>query len=89
MTQENFSKNDKTKEIQLVQKIITTIKEGSSIVFCIQDSGKKVEILKKVIDEFSNIKYLTNTRFQYTFKDGEHTSTSDYRMIVIEKAIKY
>ena len=83
----HFSKNDKEKEIAFIKNIVSKIKKGSKIIFCIQDTGKKVEILNTVISS-EKMKNLEDKKMKYTFEDKEtgHSSTSDYRMIVVEKS---
>jgi SAM-dependent methyltransferase len=83
----HFEKNDKEKEVGLIQKIVSKIKNGCLIVICIQDSGKKVQILNQAIDVEKQLKRLTDKKFKYTFEDAEsgHKSETDYRMIVVEK----
>ena len=82
----HFTKNDKEKEIAFIKNIIAKIKQGSIIIFCIQDTGKKVEILNTVLSS-EKLENLEDKKMKYTFEDKEtgHSSTSDYRMIVVEK----
>jgi 2-polyprenyl-3-methyl-5-hydroxy-6-metoxy-1,4-benzoquinol methylase len=83
----HFAKKDKEKEVGLIKKIISNIKNGSLVIICIQDIGKKVETLNQAIDFEKEEKRLFEKRFKYTFEDEEsgHKSSTDYRMIVIEK----
>ena len=82
----HFAKNDKEKEIALIRRIVSDIRVGSLVVVCIQDTGDKVQTLKKAID-FEKRLSLTDKDFKYVFKDSdsEHRSETPYRMIVIEK----
>lgn len=83
----HFTKKDKEKEIGLIKKIISDLRNGSLIVVCIQDKGDKVEILNKAIDFEKKLKRLTDKDFKYVFedKDSGHKSETDYRMIIVEK----
>ena len=83
----HFAKNDKAKEIAFIKNIIAKIKQGSIIIFCIQDTGKKIEILNTVLSS-ENLENLEDKKMKYTFEDKEtgHSSTSDYRMIVVKKS---
>ncbi|MBT8220063.1 MAG: class I SAM-dependent methyltransferase [Bacteroidia bacterium] len=83
----HFTKKDKEKEINLVQKIISKIKFGCLLVFCIQDIGNKIKILNQIVDSEKQLNRLVDKKFKYYFEDSEtgHQSESDYRMIVIEK----
>jgi 2-polyprenyl-3-methyl-5-hydroxy-6-metoxy-1,4-benzoquinol methylase len=83
----HFAKKDKEKEIGLIQKIISKIQIGSLMVICIQDIGKKAQILHQAIDLKERHKRLADKEFKYIFEDSEggHKSETDYRMIVVEK----
>lgn len=83
----HFAKKDKEKEVGLVQRIVSNIRMGSLIIFCIQDTGEKVSILNKAIDYQKKLTRLSSKKFIYTFEDQEsgHKSTSNYRMLVVEK----
>jgi len=83
----HFAKKEKAKEIGLIKKIISQIKNGSLVVVCIQDTGDKIHILNQAIDHEKQLNRLTDKKFKYTFEDKEsgHRSETDYRLIVIEK----
>ncbi|WP_075350829.1 class I SAM-dependent methyltransferase [Algoriphagus marinus] len=83
----HFAKKDRDKEIGLIQKIISQIKNGSLLVVCIQDTGDKVQFLNQAIDVEKQLKRLDDKKFKYTFEDKEsgHKSETDYRMIIVEK----
>ena len=83
----HFAKNDRKKETEFIKKIISKIKEGCLVIFCIQDTGSKVEILNKTIDFEKPLTQLVDKKFEYLFEDNEtgHQSKSDYRMIVVRK----
>ena len=83
----HFTKNDRNREVKFIQKIIAKIKDGCHIIFCIQDTGKKVKILNKALDSEKILARVVERTFSYTFEDNEtgHRSTSDYRMIVVRK----
>lgn len=83
----HFSKKDKKKEIELIKKIISAVKTGSLLVFCIQNTGDKIQILNQIIDSEKIQKRLADKGFKYTFEDraSRHKSETNYKMIVIEK----
>ena len=83
----HFEKNDKAKEVGLIQKIVSTSKIGCLVVICIQDTGKKVQILKESIDFERQLKRLADKKFKYCFEDQEsgHKSETDYRLLIVEK----
>ena len=87
----HFAKNDKEKEIGLIKKIVSKIKNEGLIIVCIQDTGDKVEILNKAIDFQKKLNRLTGKNFKYTFEDKEsgHKSETKYRMIIVEKQTSY
>ncbi|MGB5693448.1 MAG: methyltransferase domain-containing protein [Flavobacteriaceae bacterium] len=83
----HFAKKDREKEVELIKKIISKIKKGSLVVVCIQDTGKKVQILNQVIDFEKQLNRLADKKFKYTFEEHQsrHKSETGYRLIVIEK----
>ena len=83
----HFLKNDREKETCLVKKIISQTQNGGVLVFCIQDTGDKVEILNQTIDFEQPMERLANKKIKYVFEDSEngHQSVSDYQMVVVRK----
>jgi 2-polyprenyl-3-methyl-5-hydroxy-6-metoxy-1,4-benzoquinol methylase len=83
----HFARKDKQKEIGLIKSIVRSLKKGSLMVVCIQDTGDKVETLNQAIDFERRQKRLADKKFKYTFEESDsgHKSETDYRMIVIEK----
>lgn len=82
----HFNKKDKEKEVGLIKRIVSEIKNGSLLVVCIQDTGNKVQILNQAIDFEKEFSRLADKKFTYTFEDNDrHKSVTDYRMIVVEK----
>ena len=83
----HFTKKDIAKETAFIKRILSSIKIGCMIVFCIQDTGQKVEILEQILGEEKQIDRLTEKHFEYIFEDKEtgHKSITTYRMIVVER----
>jgi SAM-dependent methyltransferase len=83
----HFAKKDKEKEIGLIKRIVSHIRNASLVVVCIQDTGDKVQILNQALDHEKELSRLTDEKFTYTFIDGNsgHISETDYRMIAVEK----
>ena len=83
----HFEKTDKVKEIAFLEKILTQMMPDALLVVCIQDTGKKVEILNKTIRDHTSSDYLVNQKLTYVFTDDEtgHQSVTDYRMIALKK----
>ncbi|MCA6078947.1 class I SAM-dependent methyltransferase [Fulvivirga sedimenti] len=82
----HFTKSDRAREVGLVQNIISKARSGCLIVFCIQDTGNKVKILIEAINSIERQKTLVDQKFCYVYKNGRHTSETNYRMIVVEKS---
>lgn len=83
----HFTKKDRRKETDFIRKILTNIKKGCLVVFCIQDIGKKVETLNQTMDFKDQVNRLIDKKFDYIFKDVEsgHESKTKYRMVVVVK----
>lgn len=83
----HFAKKDKEKEVGLIKKVISEIKTRSIVVFCIQNTGDKVQSLNNAIDFEKRRKRLADREFKYLFEDSEsgNKTETDYRMIAIEK----
>ncbi len=83
----HFTKKDRKKEIELVKRIFSKSLNGCLVIFCIQDTGSKVETLNQAIDFEKKRNRLVDRYFKYTFEDEEtgHKSETNYRMIVIER----
>lgn len=83
----HFTKNDRKKEIDFIKRILSKIKKGCLVIFCVQDTGKKIEILNKTIDFEKQLNRLIDKKIEYVFEDKEngHKSKTDYRMVVVKK----
>lgn len=83
----HFVKKDKEKEIGLIKKIISDLRNGCLMAVCIQDTGDKVQILNEAIDYKNKLKRLFDKKFKYAFEDSEsgHKSETNYRMIIAQK----
>jgi len=84
----HFEKRDKQKETALIDKIANRINKNGLICICIQDTGKKVKILKDTIDN-SGIDFdiLNDSSLIYKYEDKEsgHKSETKYCMYIIKK----
>lgn len=83
----HFAKKDMEKEIGLIKKTVSDLRNGGLIVVCIQDTGNKVQILNKAIDFEKQLNRLVDSEFKYVFEDKEsgHKSETNYRMIIAQK----
>lgn len=83
----HFTKKDRAKETEFIIKLISNIKIGCQVVFCIQDSGKKVSTLINTVNTINSVRKLIDKKLEYIFHDKSsgHKSKSGYRMIVISK----
>jgi len=81
----HFSKKDIDRESRFIKKILANSDEDCHIVFCIQDTGKKVQILTETLKTKKPINWVLNQKMEYIFEDQEtgHTSKSNYRMIIL------
>ncbi|MDW3652638.1 MAG: class I SAM-dependent methyltransferase [Bacteroidia bacterium] len=83
----HFAKKDKEKECRLLEKLFSNMKQGAIMCICIQITTKKEKVLGALIAQHSYLRMIREEDFLYTFHDQSsgHTSTSDYRMICLEK----
>lgn len=84
----HFEKRDLQKETGLIRKIAIELKAGGILCFCIQNTGKKVSILKNTIKDIKiDWEFLNDTTFFYEFEDKSsgHSSKTKYCMYIIKK----
>lgn len=84
----HFEKRDKKRETELIVKIARRINRNGLICICIQDTGKKVEILKETIDNAGiDFEVLKNSSLIYKYEDKEsgHKSATKYCMYIVKK----
>ncbi|MEM7368313.1 MAG: class I SAM-dependent methyltransferase [Bacteroidota bacterium] len=81
----HFSKHDREKEKSLVRKIIKQLAPKGRLVVCIQDVGKKVDILRQTMLEADDGRTIEELPFSYTFRDNSsgHSSRTPYRLIAL------
>lgn len=84
----HFEKRDVKKETDLIKKIAKQINSNGLICFCIQDTGKKVRILKDTIDNsgiYFEILNDSSLIYQYENKESRHKSKTKYCMYIVKK----
>lgn len=84
----HFEKWDLKMETDLIVRIANQIKPGSLICICIQDTGRKVKILKDtIISTGLDFKILNDSSLIYQYEDKEtgHKSKTKYCMYIVEK----
>lgn len=83
----HFGKKERTKEIQLLERIFEKSKVGTKITICIQNTGNKVATLDSIIAGSPTLSPLHRVSLTYIFEDkaSGHRSTTDYEMITVEK----
>lgn len=83
----HFRKQELEIESALVRRIIEGAKKGTQIVFCIQDSGKKITVFKRILRnlEYYSVLMEQNLKYKYEDKESSHSSTTPYKMIVVKK----
>lgn len=59
----HFEKKDKKKETTFLKRILEALKPQNIICICIQNSGKKVSILKQIFSETKKFEMLKETHF--------------------------
>ena len=84
----HFEKRDEKRETDLINKIATRINKNGLICICIQNTGKKVKILKETIDNTGlDIEILNDSLIIYKYEDKEsgHKSETEYCMYIVKK----
>lgn len=83
----HFRKNEREAEINLVSDIISQVAVGARITVCIQDTGKKVKILRDVIATHKSVELYDSRSLIYTYVDQSsgHSSQSKYQIVTVEK----
>ena len=82
----HFEKRDIKRETDLIDKIAKRINKNGLICVCIQDTGKKVRILKDTIDKSGiNYEILNDSTLIYKYEDKEtgHKSKTKYCMYIV------
>jgi tellurite methyltransferase len=77
----HFNKKDKKNETDFISRIFESAVPETILVICIPDTGNKITILNHTLKSH-NIKRISNTSFEYVFKDDQsgHISISGYKM---------
>lgn len=84
----HFEKRAKKRETELIDKIAKRINKKGLICICIQNTGKKVKILRETIDSSGlTFEILNDSSFIYKYEDKEsgHNSDTKYKMLVLRK----
>ncbi|MEP0365561.1 MAG: methyltransferase domain-containing protein [Cyclobacteriaceae bacterium] len=83
----HFRKSEMKQETELIKRIIQESKKGTLIIFCIQNSGNKINTFNNITAGLKFDKRTTELDFKYTFEDEEnnHSSKTNYKMVVIKK----
>lgn len=84
----HFAKKDKEREIGLIQNISKQVKTNGLICICIQNTGKKVKILKDtILNSGIDFEEINDSTFNYNFEDKESgfTSETKYLMYIVQK----
>lgn len=83
----HFGKNERLKEQNLLKRIIDLSSPNTIITICIQNTGKKTEILQNTLSEIANLKTINriDITFIYEDPDSDHRSTTPYEIISIQK----
>jgi 2-polyprenyl-3-methyl-5-hydroxy-6-metoxy-1,4-benzoquinol methylase len=82
----HFLKKDRKKETDFIRHILSKAKPTCMLVFCIQDTGDKVNILNQTLDTEKPCKRKVDLPLVYHYHDtasGHHSETT-YRLIVAQ-----
>jgi len=83
----HFQKNDREKELGLINLAISNMKVGAYLVICIQDSGNKVQTLLDALEASPSMSSPSHLAFEYVFKDegSKHKVNVDYKLVTSKK----
>jgi SAM-dependent methyltransferase len=83
----HFGRKERAREVGLLERILKAAKPGAYTTICIQDVGRKVEVLNTVLSRFEEITLMDKTSLVYQFRDqaSNHTSATKYEMCTIRK----
>jgi SAM-dependent methyltransferase len=83
----HFGTKERTKEVGLLTRILEAAQPATYITICIQDVGRKVEILNTVLSRFEELELVDKTSLVYEFRDqaSNHTSDTKYEMRTVRK----
>lgn len=86
----HFGAKEKEKEIKFLNRLFKKCSPGTLITICIQNSGKKVEILESVIasNKFLAPFHKIDLIYEFIDQESNHRSKSDYQMISVLKNAK-
>lgn len=86
----HFEKKELVKEVGLLHKIANTMKPGASLVICIQDMSRKTRTLHETLEKSGLTDFRVDEAYNFTFFDKKtgHTSTSPYRLILVQKDVR-
>ncbi len=82
-----FITKDKEKEIGLIKKIVSEIRNGSLIIVCIQYTCNKVEVLNQAINFKEGLNRISDIDFKYIFEDKESGQKfeTEFRIVIVKK----
>ena len=80
----HFNKKDRDKELQFLDRIFKGLDQGAKMILCIANTGLKVDIAKKLIEQSSLVALEDEVYYSYEFIDQEsgHSSKTAYGMLV-------
>ena len=83
----HFGKKEREKETNFLNRLIAASKPETLITICIKKVGKKIEILQGIILNRDDVEMITQVELLYTYEDKEsnHSSVTQYEMVVIKK----
>jgi len=82
----HFTKKDKQKEVEFINRIFKNTKSGIQIIFCVPNSKKIIKMLNETIKDQKKLEKFFEIDFVYEFQDKQtgHSSRTDYKMIALK-----
>lgn len=83
----HFGKKERDQETAFLKNVFQEAAPGTLITICIQNTGKKVDILNDIVLSETTVEVLNRTSLVYRFEDkaSGHSSETDYDMVNLRK----
>jgi 2-polyprenyl-3-methyl-5-hydroxy-6-metoxy-1,4-benzoquinol methylase len=82
----HFLKRDKLKETGFIKRVLEKVKLGTIIVFCVQNTGLKTQILNETIDYKAILKRIYTSDFLHEYLDTQngHVIKAEYILTAVK-----
>lgn len=83
----HFGKKERDQEVAFLSNVFQRAAPGALITICIQDTGKKVDILNDIVLSEATVEEVSRLSLVYRFEDkaSGHSSETDYLMVHLRK----